>query len=418
MTVSFSRRVRRLALGAAGLLAPWAASGACQLDALMQAWLQAPVRPAVQAAAAVDARRPSPAELAGLPELQRIEAQLRTVGVALAWHQLQARALPAALEQAGGPLVLAGRTDAGELRCELWAGDGAAPGLSVAAAAPAVWALLPPAVGDGPGSGSVVSVQAQLRGLAADFQQAMRVGAMYAPAGAWVVSPWVSAASLSRSMAVDSPMPGLQGRADSRVQSTVLGLGLTRGLTRDTAVSLLLLQQRSRTDTVVAFPALGFLPAQQTRLASRQDDTSLGLGVYSVLVRAEAATPAVLLDVRAQAPSAHVRAGGRAAVTALQSLGGGWALAASLGADAERPQAAPSRQARFATLGASASLSPGWTATFDAGQRELREQGGSQAQPVHRLRLYRSLDAAAYLAWVVEREGPDQRLTVTFARSW
>jgi hypothetical protein len=249
--------------------------------------------------------------------------------------------------------------------------------------------------------------------MVSDFRLAMRVGAQYAPQGAWVISPWLTRATLQRSAQVDAPVPGLpKGQADTRVRLDGVGMGLTRGLTRDTSLTLLLTRQSSESTTDVSFPALGPLASQ--RLRDSQDDAMVGLGVYSQLVREGPGTPSVLLNARLLAASAHSRAGGNVALHSLLDLGQGWGLAAAIGADAQRPEGAPSQHSRFATLGASAQLSPQWMATADIGRRELRDLPGTQ--PVQRLRLYRSFSSMAYLALVVDREAQDRRTTVTFAR--
>jgi hypothetical protein len=155
------------------------------------------------------------------------------------------------------------------------------------------------------------------------------------------------------------------------------------------------------------------------RSNSRQEDTLLGLGLYSRLVRQDGALPTVLFHGRAFAPSTHSRAHGTAALTPLYELSKGWAISATLGADAERPdverpETAPSRFGRSAALGASAQISNRWMLTVDAGQRELRGLPGKQS--VERLRIYHSFASMSYLALVIDQEGPDRRATLTFAR--
>ena len=89
-------------------------------------------------------------------------------------------------------------------------------------------------------------------------------------------------------------------------------------------------------------------------------------------------------------------------------------MQASLSADAERPEAAPSRFGHSATLGVSAQISSQWMVTLDAGQRELRGLPGKQS--IERLRLYHSFVSMSYLALVIEQDGSDRRATLTFAR--
>jgi hypothetical protein len=218
---------------------------------------------------------------------------------------------------------------------------------------------------------------------------------------------------LHRESEVASPVTGLPpGRAETRVRASSAGFGLTRGLTRDTSLTLLLAGQNSRLDTAVSFPAMGLGPVPQP--PGRQHDTLLGLELHTVLMREHGAVPAVLLNGRAFAESTHSRASGSAAVSALYDLGQGWGVAATLGADAERPESGSSRQGRSATLGASLQLSPRWMATVDAGRREVRELQGSQS--VQRLRVYHSLASLSYVALVMQREGSDRRVAVTFVR--
>lgn len=398
-----------------GLLVPSLGSAACEPAALVEAFSQAGAAPSLALAPApapVPAMRLPADELAARPVLAQAESLLRRVGVPLAWHRVEASALELAL-QAGGALVVATpeATGAGA-ECEVLTRERRG---AVRGGDPAV-ALWP--IPDALAQGGLPAVQDAVRGMLADFRLAMRVGGQYAPQGAWVVSPWLSSAALRRSMDVEVALPGLPGslqaRADSRPQLTSAGLGLTRGLTRDTALTLLLVQQHSRISTRTQIPALGPIPAQQVDSVTRQDDTLLGLGWYSRLVREDGAVPAVIFQGRGLAPSAHIRAGGTASLTALRSLDDGWAVAASLGADAERPEAAPSRQGRWALLGASVQLSPRWMLTADAGARDVRGLPGTQQ--LQRLRLYRSFGSMAYLALVIDQEGPDRRATVTFAR--
>ena len=103
-----------------------------------------------------------------------------------------------------------------------------------------------------------------------------------------------------------------------------------------------------------------------------------------------------------------------AALTPLYELSKGWAVSATVGVDAERPEAAPSRFSRSATLGASAQIASRWMLTVDAGQRELRGLPGKQS--IERLRIYHSFASMSYLALVVDQEGADRRATLTFAR--
>jgi hypothetical protein len=255
-----------------------------------------------------------------------------------------------------------------------------------------------------------------VRGMVADFRLAMRVGTQYAPQGAWVISPWLTEARSQRSGA-STLGPGQKAQIDNRVQTTSAGVGLTRGLTRDTSLTLLLAHQQSRIETTTTLPPS--IPMPALRNNSRQEDTLLGLGLYSRLVRQDGALPTVLLHGRAFAPSTHSRAHGMAALTPLYELSKGWAVSATLGADAERPdvepaERAPSRFGRSATLGASAQISNRWMLTVDAGQRELRGLPGKQS--VERLRIYHSFASMSYLALVIDQEGADRRATVVFAR--
>lgn len=422
MTCLWMRRLARcLALGLCGLLPVPAAWAACAPGALIEALSQARVTAARSATPAwPDAAAVPAAELAGLPALGRVQSLLGQVGLPWAWHRLGPPALEVALDAAGGVLVVAQvPADGAEPVCEVWtqsrtASLRAGEAGGAATATPALLALLPLAGARAPEA--AVSVHEALREMQADFRLAMRVGGQYAPRGVWVLAPWLSGATLERSQAVLGPLPGLQGRADTRARVSAAGIGLTRGLTRDTALTLMLQPQRSALDTVVSFPAIGPWPAQQVRRSGHQSDTLVGIGLYSQWLRADGPRPAVLLQARAFAPSAHSRASGAGSLTALHEGGSGWALAATVGAEAERPEGAPSRQARVATLGASTPLAARWMLTVDAGRRDLRGQPGTE--PVERLRLYRSLGPMAYLALVIDQEGPDRRATLTFARPW
>jgi len=260
-------------------------------------------------------------------------------------------------------------------------------------------------------------LQEVVRGMVADFRLAMRVGTQYAPQGAWVISPWLTESHVRRGAEVDTPWPGVKAQIDNRVQTTGAGVGLTRGLTRDTSLTLLLAHQQSRIETTTTFPPS--IPAPARRDNSRQEDTLLGLGLYSRLVRQDGALPTVLFHGRAFAPSTYSRAHGTAALTPLYELSKGWAVSATVGADTERPdvepaEKAPSRFGRTATLGASAQIANRWMLTVDAGQRELRGLPGKQS--VERLRIYHSFASMSYLALVIDQEGPDRRATLTFAR--
>ncbi len=431
--ISFAPRrfTDALTLAFCGLLLSPAVTVACQpgplVEALAQAGATTSRAPMAAARKPISAAPLQEAELTGLPALARIESLLGRVGLPMAWHRLEASFLEVALEASGGTLVVARpRVAGGEPECEVLTrahtGTGVErPGESFSQSVDrvrlpqaTVLALLP--VREAGASDASPWIQDVLRSMLADFRLAMRVGGQYAPKGAWVVSPWLSAAELRRSMDVDSPLPGLRGRSDTRVRVGSAGLGLTRGLTRDTAMTLLLAHQNSRLNTTVTFPAMGPMPAQQFTATGRQEDTLVGLGLYSLLVREHAALPTVLLNARAFAPSTHTRAGGSASLTSLYEIASGWALAASVGVDAERPEAAPSRFGRLATLGASAQLSSRWMVTADAGRRELRGLPGTQS--VQRLRLYHSFGSMSYLALVIDREGADRRATVTFAWPW
>jgi hypothetical protein len=359
--------------------------------------------------------------------LARTESLLRRVGIPWAWHRVDPDRLGQALEAGGGALIVARAGAEGDPQCEVLTSTQAGAGsvrigesdrlVQDRPARPALLLALLPAR-DAGASEPVPSLQDVVLGMQADFRLAMRVGGHYAPKDAWVVSPWLSVATLQRSADVESPalpgLPSLRGRADTRVRATGAGLGLTRGLTRDTSLTLMLTQQRSRLNTAVSFPAFGPVPAQNFKLTDRQEDSIAGLALYSVLVREQGAVPAVLLNARVLAPSTHSRMVGNASLTSLYQLGSGWAVAAAVGADAERPEAAASRHARFATVGASAQLSERWMVTADAGQRELHGVPGTQS--LQRLRLYRSFGSMAYLALVIDREGDDRRTTLTFAR--
>ncbi|MEN9770420.1 MAG: hypothetical protein RLZZ180_2050 [Pseudomonadota bacterium] len=388
---------------------PAAAFASCEPGALVDAFVQAS-----SSTARIDPGRPiaaeplAPEQLLAMPALARMESLLRRVGLPLAWHQMDSAALEAALQASGGALIVATRSEGPDTHCLVLTQADPQAGRP---ASPTLLALLP--APGAPAALSPVSVQQVVRGMVADFRLAMRVGAQYAPEGAWVISPWLTRATLRRSQQVDSPVPGLPpGQADTRVRLDGVGVGLSRGLTRDTSVTLLLTQQRSESTTEVTFPALGPLATQHS--VGRQDDTIAGLGVYSQLVRESAGTPSVLLNARLLAASAHNRAGGNVALHSLLDLGHGWGLAAAIGAEAQRPEEAPSQHTRFATLGASAQFSGRWMATVDAGRREVRDLPGTQ--PVQRLRLYQSFSSMAYLALVVDREAQDRRTTVTFAR--
>ncbi len=410
-----------------GLLMPAASSAACEPEALVAALSRTSVQaPRALAQTPPDARPLQPTELAGLPVLARTESLLRRVGIPWAWHRVDPDSLGPALAAGGGALIVARTGTEGDPQCQVLTstplgagavriGESERSAQDRPAQPAMVLALLP--ARDAGASEPVPSLQEVVLGMLADFRLAMRVGGQYAPQGAWVVSPWLSVATLQRSADAQLPLPGLpslRGRADTRVRVTGAGFGLTRGLTRDTSLTLMLTQQRSRLDTAVSFPAFGPVPAQHFKSAGRQEDTLAGLGLYSVLVREQGAVPALLLNARVLAPSAHSRTAGNATLTSLYQLGHGWAVAAAVGADAERPEAAASRHARFATVGASAQLSERWMVTADAGQRELHGVPGTQS--MQRLRLYRSFGSMAYLALVMDREGGDRRTTLTFAR--
>lgn len=404
------------------LLMPAAGSAACEPDALLAALSRVSVQaPRAIAQTFPDARPLQSAELSGLPALARIESLLRSVGIPWAWHRLDPDGLAPALQAGGGTLIVARAGAEGDPQCEVLTPTQSALGTvrsgesqrPVQARPVTLLALLP--ARDAGVSEPVPSLHEGVVGMLADFRLAMRVGGQYAPKDAWVVSPWVSVATLQRSADLPSPfLPGLRGRADTRVRATSAGFGLTRGLTRDTSVTLLMTQQRSDLGTSGSFPAFGSVPEQRFNSVDRQEDTLAGLGLYSLLVREQGAVPAVLLNARVLAPSTHSRTAGHATLTSLYQLESGWAVAASVGADAERPEAAASRQTRYVTLGASAQLSERWMVTADAGQRELRGVPGTQS--LQRLRLYRSFGSMAYLALVIDREADDRRTTLTFAR--
>lgn len=421
---SYRRHAGPLTLALCGLMAPAASSLACETAALVEAFSQTnATASAAPSQRPVQAQRLQEAELGQMPALARTESVLRQVGVPLSWHRMEASMLDAALDAGGGTLIVATANAQGSgHECEVLtpagAGSKAARVADRTSQSPAtLLALLP--VREPQAAGELRTVQDALRGMLGDFRLAMRVGGQYAPQGAWVISPWVSTATVQREMSVEVPVPGLPmslpGRAEIKLRVNHAGIGLTRGLTRETALSLLLVPQHSRSDATVSTAAFGPVPAMQLGSTQRQDDTLVGLGLYSLLVRQQGAVPNMILQGRGFGSSANIRAGGQAQLNALYDLGRGWAVAGTLGADAERPEGlAPSRFGRFATLGASAQLSPRWMVTLDAGQRELRNLPGSQS--VQRLRVYRSFASMAYLAFVVDQEGQDRRATVTFAR--
>lgn len=393
-----------------GLLAPGLGSAACAPEALVDALTRAPTpASAPLPPGRVPAQPLQAAELAALPALARTESLLGRVGVRWAWHRLEPAALEAALAASGGALIIATATGEGaEPHCQVL--TQASQAVQGPAAASMRWfALLP--LRDGAAALTFQALPEVVRSLQADFRMAMRVGGQYAPQGAWVVSPWLTQAQVRRVGSADGPPPTVQ---DSRVKSLSAGVGLTRGLTPETSVTLLLSHQDSRADTSVTVPSLGNL--QVARVKTSQEDTLVGLGLYSRLRQESGPLPAVLLSARAFAPSAHLRAGGSASLTSLYEMRGGWALAGTVGVDAERPEVGPARHGRTFTVGASVSLTPQWLLTADAGERHLRDLPGTQ--PVQRYRLYRSFGALAYLAVVVDREGDDHRTTLTFARPW
>ncbi|MFM8575230.1 MAG: hypothetical protein ACKOBF_05000 [Limnohabitans sp.] len=425
---SSALRFRAASLAAVwfGVLAPSARATACEPGALIEALSPVGATPAravpdVARQRPVDATALSAVELSRLPAMARTDGLLRQAGVPWAWHRLDASRLETALQEAGGTLIVAALAGEGaEPACQVLtrsttaarAGESPDPDRPAEASAGTLLALLP--MRDARSPEPIALVQDVLRAMRADFRLAMRMGVNYAPQGFWVVSPWLTEGRIRRGLDMDGPVPGLQGRAETRVGTTGVGLGLTRGLTRDTSLTLLLSHQRSRLDTTVTFPAIGPVPAQRIDSTGHQEDTLLGVGLYSRIVRQGGVLPAVLLDARAFAPSAHSRTGGSASLSTLYELERGWAVVASVGADTERPEAGPSRHGRFATAGASVQLSPRWMLTLDAGRKELRDLPGSQ--PLQRARLYRSLGSLAYLALVVDRDGPDRRAAVTFAR--
>jgi hypothetical protein len=407
---AFSRHrlIHALTLAGAALLIPVAESAACEARTLVQALSQASATPPRTASRGpVQAAALPAAELATMPALASTESLLRRVGLPLAWHRMDSAMVDAALDAGGGTLIVAAaKADGGETECQVLTREGAG-GTPLKASQATVLALLPvQPVAEG------FVLQEAVRGMVADFRLAMRVGTQYAPQGAWVISPWLTDASLQRRAVVDTPLPGVQGRADTQVKTTGAGVGLTRGLTRDTSLTLLLAHQDIRSDTTVTFPPGLPLPAQ--RIQTSQEDTLVGLGLYSRLVRQDGALPTVLFQGRAFSPSTHSRAHGMAAVTPLYELAQGWAVSATFGADAERPEAASSRFGRSAMLGASAQISNRWMLTVDAGQRELRGLPGKQS--VERLRIYHSFASMSYLALVIDQEGSDRRATLTFAR--
>jgi hypothetical protein len=407
---SFARHrlAHALTIAVAAGLIPVADSAACEARTLVEALSQAnfvPPRTAPRGPALAD---PLPApELAALPALASTESLLRRVGLPLAWHRIDRTRVDAALEAGGGSLIVAAaQADGSQTECQVLTRDSAGS-TALKATQTTLFALLPV---QGAPEGFVL--QQAVRSMAADFRLAMRVGTQYAPQGAWVISPWLTDARLQRSLAVNTPLPGVKAQADTEVHTTGAGFGLTRGLTSDTSLTLLLAHQNIFSDTTVSFPPGLPLPAQRSQ--DRQEDTLVGLGLYSRLLRQDGARPTVLFHGRAFASSTHSRANGLVALTPLYELSKGWALSATVGADAERPEAAPSRFGRSATLGASAQISKRWMLTVDAGQRELRGLAGKQS--VERLRVYHSFASMSYLALVIDQEGSDRRATVTFAR--
>jgi hypothetical protein len=403
------RPVQALTLAVAAFLIPAVDSAACEVRTLVDALSQVSVTTAQAASRSPVQAAPVPAaELAALPALASTESLLRRVGLPLAWHRIDRAMVEAALEAGGGTLIVAAaKADGGETECQVLTREGAGK-VAAPPAQASVLALLPvQAAGEG------FVLQEAVRSMVADFRLAMRVGTQYAPQGAWVISPWLTEARSQRGGALTLG-PGMKAQLDSRAHTTGAGVGLTRGLTRDTSLTLLLAHQRSRIETTTTLP---FPPVMRSN--SRQEDTLLGLGLYSRLVRQDGALPTVLFHGRAFAPSTHSRAHGTAALTPLYELSKGWAVSATLGADAERPdverpETAPSRFGRSATLGASAQISNRWMLTVDAGQRELRGLPGKQS--VERLRIYHSFASMSYLALVIDQEGPDRRATLTFAR--
>lgn len=408
----FGRYRLAVALALGALLSLATDSNACQVRALVDALSQAgpgPARPPsslrpVQAAAV------SAAELAAIPALASAESLLRSVGLPLAWHWMDRDMIEAGLEAGGGTLIVAEpKAGGGEVECRVLTPESAATLLAQATQAP-VMALLP--VGQAQSSGGGFVVRDRVRDILADFRLAMRVGTQYAPQGAWVISPWLTEVSLRRDSQVQTPLPGVQARSDTRLRTTGAGVGLTRGLSGDTSLTLVLAHQYSRGQTTIDFPDSLPLPAQ--RIDVRQEDSLLGFGLYSRLTRQDGLQPNLLFQGRAFTPSRHSRANGSAALTPLYELANGWSVSATMGTEAERPEAAPSRFVRLMTLGAGAQLSSRWMVTVDAGWRQVR--GFSGTQSVERLRLYHSFASMSYLVLVIDREGQDRRATVTFAR--
>jgi hypothetical protein len=397
-----------LTLALCALLLPVADSAACEARTLVEALSgasAASVRAAPRGPALAEPL--TAAELATLPALASTESLLRRVGLPMAWHRIDRARVDAAIEASGGSLIVAAaQADGSQTECQVLTRE-RADGTPLKATSATLFALLPVQTAN---EGFVL--QEAVRSMVADFRLAMRVGTQYAPQGAWVVSPLLTDARLRRSVEVDTPLPGVKARADSEVHTTGAGFGLTRGLTRDTSLTLLLAHQNIHSDTRLIFPPGLPLPAQRSH--ARQEDTLAGLGVYSRLVRQDGSWPTVLFQGRAFAPSTHSRANGTAALTSLYELVNGWAMSGTLGVDAERPEAAPSRFGRSATLGASAQISNRWMVTADAGQRELRGLSGKQS--LERLRIYHSFASMSYLALVIDQEGSDRRATLTFAR--
>ena len=158
-------------------------------------------------------------------------------------------------------IVASAKADGGATECEVLTRDSASKA-SAQTAQTTVLALLP--VRDANASDATFSVQETVRGMVADFRLAMRVGTQYAPQGAWVISPWLTDARLQRSVAVNTPLPGVKAQADTEVHTAGVGFGLTRGLTRDTSLTLLLAHQNIHSDTTVTFPAGLPLPTQRS----------------------------------------------------------------------------------------------------------------------------------------------------------
>jgi len=400
------RLVPALTIALAACLIPVADSVACEARTLVDALSQANVAPPpARPRGPAPAEPLPPSELAALPALASTESLLRRVGLPLAWHRIDRAMVDAALDAGGGSLIVAA-ANGSQTECQVLTRDSG--GSTALKATPVtLFALLPvQAAAEG------FVLQEAVQSMVADFRLAMRVGTQYAPQGAWVISPWLTDARLQRSVAVNTPLPGVKAQADTEVHTTGAGFGLTRGLTRDTSLTLLMAHQNIHSDTTVSFPPGLPLPAQRSH--DRQEDTLVGLGLYSRLVRQDGARPTVLFHGRAFAASTHSRANGLAALTPLYELSKGWAVSATVGADAERPEAAPSRFSRSATLGASAQIASRWMLTVDAGQRELRGLPGKQS--IERLRIYHSFASMSYLALVVDQEGADRRATLTFAR--